>query len=90
MLLGDEACCVGEDEVVNVGVFERRVGVLPEAVEEEDGAEGEGESVEWYGGCEEGGCGEKTLPFGRGGWGSHLEVRREQVYAGFEMGGISL
>lgn len=61
--MGDEACCVGEDEVVNVGVFERRVGVLPEAVEKEDDAEGEGEGVKWYGACEEGGGGEKTWPF---------------------------
>lgn len=75
MLLGDEACCVGEDEVVDVGVFEWRVGVLPEAVEKEDDAKGEGEGVEWYGGREEGGGGEKTWPFRRGGgWRrSHLE-----------------
>lgn len=63
MLLGDEACCVGEDEVVNVGVFERRVCVLPQAVDKQDDAESEGEGVEWYGRCEEGGRGEKTWPF---------------------------
>ena len=40
---GDEAGGVGEDEVVNVGVFDGGVGVLPGAVEEEGEAEGERE-----------------------------------------------
>ena len=31
-----KACCVGEDIVVDICVFHGRVGVLPEAVEEED------------------------------------------------------
>lgn len=41
--LGYIAGGVGEDEVVDVGVFDGGVGVLPDAVEEEDEAEEGGE-----------------------------------------------
>lgn len=34
-----EACCICEDVVVDVGVFQGRVCILPEAVEEEDDTE---------------------------------------------------
>lgn len=37
---------VGEDEVVDVGVLEGRIGVLPEAVEEEDEAQEGGDKEE--------------------------------------------
>lgn len=42
----DVAGCVGEDEVVDVGVFDGGVGVLPGAVDEEDGAESYGGGVD--------------------------------------------
>ena len=37
--MGGEARGIREDVVVDVGVFHGRVGILPEAVEEEDYAE---------------------------------------------------
>lgn len=42
----DVAGCVGEDEVVYVGVFDGGVGVLEGAVEEERDAEEEGDEEE--------------------------------------------
>lgn len=46
---GEEAGRVGEDEVVDVGVLEGRVGVLPEAVDEKDEAEEGGDGEEGNG-----------------------------------------
>lgn len=48
---GHEAGRVGEDEVVDVSVFDWRVCVLPKTVEEEDGTEEEGGEVKgkWAG-----------------------------------------
>jgi hypothetical protein len=37
-----EACSVGENIIVDVCIFHGRVGILPEAIEEEDYAEGDG------------------------------------------------
>lgn len=58
MAYRDEARGVGEDEIVDVGVLERRVGILPEAVEEEDDAKGGGGYVEGDGAGQRplGGC----------------------------------
>lgn len=40
--MSGKTCRIGEDIVVNVGVFHRRVGILPESVEEETYAEKDG------------------------------------------------
>lgn len=53
LAVGDEARGVGEDVVVNVGVLERRVRVLHEAVEEERDAEGDGSREDAQGAGEE-------------------------------------
>lgn len=54
MVLGNEARCVSEDEIVDVRVLEGRVGVLPEAVDKKEDAQGKGEGVEGCSLCEEG------------------------------------
>ena len=54
MAVGDGASSVGEDEVVNIGVFEGGISVLKETVEEESYAE-EDRSGENNGGGKQGG-----------------------------------
>ena len=51
----DDAGGVGKNEVVNIGVFDWRVGVLPETVEKEDQAEEGGREVKGKRAVEEGG-----------------------------------
>lgn len=48
-----KACRIGEDIVVDIRVFHRRIGILPESVEEETDAEKNG------GGENQKGAGEK-------------------------------
>ena len=49
--MGNIASCVGKDAVVDIGVFERRVRILIEAIEEQDDAQGDGsrEQGRWRG-----------------------------------------
>ena len=79
-----EACGVGENIVIGVSIFHGRVGILPEAVEEEDCAEGNG------GGEDEEGAREEGRHFdasdSRGDWGNwqsrmglHRPQRRSEV-----------
>jgi hypothetical protein len=49
-----EACGVGENIIVDVCIFHGRVGILPEAIEEEDYAEGDGRGEDEEGAREEG------------------------------------
>ena len=49
-----EACGVGENIIVDVCIFHGRVGILPEAIEEEDYAEGDGTGEDEEGAREEG------------------------------------
>lgn len=53
---GDVARCVGENEVVDVGVFDWGVGVLPGAVYEEGEAESEREGDDFGWGEDGHGC----------------------------------
>ena len=66
-----EACGVGENIIVDVCIFHGRVGILPEAIEEKDYAEGGGRGEDEEGAREEG---RHFDPFGF--WGDKLVAKK--------------